>query len=69
MEEVGEEREAVGVVARGGHVGLGTVSLRCCDTIPICLHHHLRGGTWQSSPHSGSTSSRPVMLACVSFWF
>lgn len=68
MEEVGEEREAVGV-GTVGTVGLGTVSLRCCDTIPICLHHHLRGGTWQSSPHSGSTFSRPVMLACVSFWF
>lgn len=57
----------MGLVARGGQAGLGTVSLQHWDMIPSCLHRHLRGGTWQSSRHSGSMFSHPVMLTCVSF--
>lgn len=70
MGEAGEEWKAAGWVARvgAGHMARGTVSLQCCDRSSICPHHHVQGGTWQSSQQSGTVFSHPVMLTCVSFW-
>lgn len=55
------------MVARA-HLARGAVSLQCCDAVSVCPRQHLQGGTWQSSQRSGSASSHPVMLTCVSFW-